>query len=1276
MIRRTSYIVIVALVMLAALTLGLRFALSQVEHYEDEIVAQLSRAIGAEVRIGEMRAVLVGVEPVVELLQVRVAPSDSVGESLRVGRMRIGFDLFASLLDRWPRISELFVFDTDFTVVTDAQGNTRVPVLALLFAGSGFSAQSGAAVPEIELYLKQVNIHWRDQRSGDDYEFNNASIALESVDEHLRFAAKMSLPPALGRLLHIAADLERADGGNAQWRGRTYVHLGNVQLAPWVRLAGGPRLVAGVLNTELWGNWQDGGLRDLHGAFDCRSCVISEDVSVSAQTRLSWETQAQGWRLGLLDLGWADQGLTSGLSVRHGDIAVAYQRDRSRVVLRVPELDQVLLHAAARMFEPGIEVRSGHGAVRLSADLSHPDLRLPPFPQRRQEDVVDWRQRIGETLQFVAGYAAEYTRYLANPAAADTVHSEIELRELAVALPAEFGRTVELDELAAAVRYLGPGPSQPATVYADALSLRLGDARISGAGVWAGLETPVVDGALTVAGLPLTKVKQWLPQDGLKPRLKGWLEQAFGAGVLKSAKLELSGDMSRFPFKAGGGRFHLEGEVADAVVNYRTRRQPLRDVVARFVFDNQGMAVEASKLRYYDLDSRFARVVIADLTQPVVEVDAVADGPFASVLAYLEDAQLVDPDSLVIRSLEAGGDSRLSVSVQAPLSRNIKQPVRVNGQLDFDNTSLRVVPLDLEFTEIDGVLDFDRDGGRAESLTARLNGTSVVAHAEPAGTGEPSATTLTIHADLPLSQLADLSQTPLGKRVNGSSPWRAELFIPGLRAGADYEFKVALFSSLVGTEIDLPVPFYKAAAEQRGVSAHLTLGKHSQYKLVYGGDVEAMLRVGVRGGTAASGYLHFGRASQPAYQPGAFRIGGEIGRSVEIDEWLELLADTSGAKTYLNDVEVSFAELTKGGEVLGGAEIQVRPRNDGRELRIDGGWAKGWALIPSSDKEVFVKMEHLALPARSSTPAALDPATLPPLEMEIARFKRGDLYVSDLLLVTRPIDGGMNIGTFSFEAGEVIVTLSGTWLLDGRRHHSRFKLDVHGRNYGRMLRQLGVSESLKDGAGSLVGRIEWHDQATSFALEKIEGSVKLNLKDGVIEQAEPGLGRLLGLFSVGHIVKRLSLDFRDVIEKGMAFDTMDGTLNFSDRVMTMEDFVITGPALAMEISGENRIAEKRYDQQIAVVPNLSSGLPIAGALLGGPLAAAAVYLVDKMTKWGEKVDQVVTLHYHLHGSWDKPQIDFKGVPEVRKGSGKLRKFFDKVLPNRSGGKKTGSDSSR
>jgi uncharacterized protein YhdP len=49
---------------------------------------------------------------------------------------------------------------------------------------------------------------------------------------------------------------------------------------------------------------------------------------------------------------------------------------------------------------------------------------------------------------------------------------------------------------------------------------------------------------------------------------------------------------------------------------------------------------------------------------------------------------------------------------------------------------------------------------------------------------------------------------------------------------------------------------------------------------------------------------------------------------------------------------------------------------------------------------------------------------------------------------------------------------------------------------------------------------------------------------------------------------------------------------------------------------------------------VTSTLPIAGAIAGGPAVGAAVFLADKLM--GDSFNRLTQVKYHVTGSWDKP----------------------------------------
>jgi uncharacterized protein YhdP len=83
-----------------------------------------------------------------------------------------------------------------------------------------------------------------------------------------------------------------------------------------------------------------------------------------------------------------------------------------------------------------------------------------------------------------------------------------------------------------------------------------------------------------------------------------------------------------------------------------------------------------------------------------------------------------------------------------------------------------------------------------------------------------------------------------------------------------------------------------------------------------------------------------------------------------------------------------------------------------------------------------------------------------------------------------------------------------------------------------------------------------------------------------------------------------------------------------------DDFTIKGTSATIEVTGRTGLLARDYDQRVTVIPQVSSTLPIAGAIAGGPVVGAAVFLADRLV--GDKFNRINRVRYEVTGSWDDP----------------------------------------
>ena len=133
------------------------------------------------------------------------------------------------------------------------------------------------------------------------------------------------------------------------------------------------------------------------------------------------------------------------------------------------------------------------------------------------------------------------------------------------------------------------------------------------------------------------------------------------------------------------------------------------------------------------------------------------------------------------------------------------------------------------------------------------------------------------------------------------------------------------------------------------------------------------------------------------------------------------------------------------------------------------------------------------------------------------------------------------------------------------------------------------------------------------------------------------MGRMLSLFSLQTIPRRLSLDFSDLFEQGYSFDFMRGDFSMKQgSAYTQKPAVFEGPGAYITASGRIGLLAQDYDLNLSVAPHVTESLPIvAGALTLNPFVGAAAWVVNKVVL-SREVARVATYNYKVTGPWNAP----------------------------------------
>lgn len=139
--------------------------------------------------------------------------------------------------------------------------------------------------------------------------------------------------------------------------------------------------------------------------------------------------------------------------------------------------------------------------------------------------------------------------------------------------------------------------------------------------------------------------------------------------------------------------------------------------------------------------------------------------------------------------------------------------------------------------------------------------------------------------------------------------------------------------------------------------------------------------------------------------------------------------------------------------------------------------------------------------------------------------------------------------------------------------------------------RFGISGGVEDASFSSYASIQWQGAPWSMHRETLSGEIKTETGKGFISNVG-GAGRLLGLFSIDSIIRKMQLDFSGVFDNGLAFDYIRGSGKLDNGIFTTDDIKMKALAGDMFIQGKANLVDETVDARVRFNPDLTSGIPV------------------------------------------------------------------------------------
>ncbi|MGH8216289.1 MAG: YhdP family protein [Rhodanobacteraceae bacterium] len=1252
-LRRARFVAtatVAGLLIALAVAIGLvQLLLPLATHYPDFIARQLSERLHRPVTFAAVSSEWQPSGPLLKVSGLTLGAGHPGGSSITLPHAAVKFD-FGAWLHPAHRWITLRLNDMKLRVEHSSSG-WRVAGFSSAPGGSNASLQS---LP-VDLDLSNLHVDIVDRVGHHSWELFAPRLRVVNVGDAVRFGGSVQ-QSGTRQALAISGRMDAATRDYALHLSTTDLDL--AEAARGVDLHG-YAVSSGHADIQAWGNWDGGKLAAASVRYGMRGLVASGPGGRSLELpSLSGIVQAHridgGW-----ELAWRGPG-RPGADIDAAGGAVAQVRGH-------PGAWRV--SAAARSIEvsPWLSLL----AMAPQAPKALVDWAVNAQPHAEVDSaalVWDEGGRYRATVRFSGLRAAASGAIPGIALAGGTIRADD--RALSLELPPQAATLAVTDVFRKPFSFTQFGGTLVAwreggewNIAAD--SLRFVDADgLAGRGrahlVWRGNgQAPLLSAYAVLDHGQVTDAKRFLPYHRMPHAMVAWMDHALVAGKITSARVLMRGALDDWPFLDHEGRFEATATVANAAFDFSNEWPQATGVDAAVDFVDNHMAIVATHVSVQGVTATHAVATIPDLSNGVLDLDVQGGGRGAQLLDFVRHTPLATDAADALQGLTVGGKARFGVKLSIPL----KDPkaFTLDGKVDLAHADVTAQKWKVAIKDLGGQMLIDGKGFRAKNLTGMFRGAPASLSIAVGGAVRDPADI--VEASLDTSASAQTlvqgypEVVPLITHVSGAAPFHVGVrLVRGDGSGPAIPI-LDVQSSLVGLALDFPAPLDKPAAAALPLNLTLQLPPEGAPLTVSLGDV-----LQVRGRLAdpsrnlpAALAMHFG-SEMPERLPAQGLVVDGHARQLDVSGWIQqALGGGPGAAFPQLDRAVLSADQAKVfGTDLGALGFDYETGAGDDTIRFDGAAVRGTVNLPTSNlmaRGITAKFEYLhwpqppkpepkqpappPQPPQVTSPIA--PTAIPPLHVTLGDFQLGHMKLGAIAFESAPTAQGMRVARFDAKGDGFTLHGSGDW--DGTMafSQSHFAVDIASRDFGKTLAAFGFSGLLAGGKDSHI-HIDgaWPGSPSSFSLAWMTGKLGIKVGDGRILAVKPGLGRVLGLLSVRELPSRLMLHFGDVFKSGFGFDDASATFNLKDGSAYTDDMLIDAPAARIAIHGRAGVRTRDFDLTINVTPHLGGTLPVVGAVIGGPVGAAAGLVVQGLI--GKGINKAAGSIYRVTGSWDEPKI--------------------------------------
>lgn len=1286
--KKIAYVLIAVIVFLAIMVTITRLLTPALNSHRQEVETWSSAFLNRPVKIQQLHVSWYRYQPEVTLSQVTILSKDTQLPVLQIQEVGISFSLIKSLWKREFIADRIRIAGTDINVYQNKNGDFNVQGFPVIAGFSGEPFQQESKLVDAMSWLSQkphISLHNIDVRytgwKGEKRFLTLYDLNLKNAGNQHTISGKA--------ILHQSVPTEMTVG--IRWIGHEfdlktinaniYLYISGLSLSQWLQAYSwqGWQIKQGIGSAKVWLTWHDGAFQKAQTTFQLYAVDLfaEADQSIHQLNRLSGHI---GWRRQgdlhivagddlLIDLPgkfWPVNHFHAEFQQQTTDQA---STDKKWVlkILNIGYLDLSDVQSFLLPFKNALsaELQKLIGGLKPSGGIENLAMTFSPSGEYQKTEVklnladVNFLSYQGipavKNLSGTLKWDGEKGKFLLNS-------DRIEIND-----QTHFFSPMIFDQLLGEIDWKHDDKNT-STWLIDILSLQVlnndGAANLKGTLILPQTEAASLD---LNAHFTLHKVKninRYLPLRSFDTDLVTWLQHAFLSGEVTSGEAIIKGRTSDFPFDKENGTFFVSGKIDNLDLHYAPSWPNLKNINATLTFSGRQMIAEINEARLMDIPIKKVRGVIPYLGEDhpqILEIKSESiTSDFSKALKFVQSSPLKKTIGKMFADVDLEGALELDLGLTVPLAN--LDAIAVSVDITMHDAHMLVVPWRLELSHLNGKLHATEKNAEADRIQGELFdhpfqlSLSTLKQANHASIIRAHFAT-----QVEMNDLENWLALPITKTVQGTTDVTGTVDL-----SLDQPVVVGLQSKLVGLTINLPDQYAKKAEVSRDFSTTVFIANHQplRIKFNYGSEVGAALVLNRQGKhfNWVSAVLSLGNLQTPewAKTPGLYIVGqfDELNWN-SVKHYLSQSSDNL-LPMPLRQIDVQTKILSILGQQLSKVRLQLMPGEGEWKVDISSPEVQGQINVPipfNSEGEVNAQFQRINLntpkvinKAVKQSDPLFDVKSLPSISFVANNVSYNRIPLGKVIFKTAPSSEGLVIQSLRLTSPRLDLQASGTWQA---ANITQLQGVATSSQVSELINSLGVNASnLIFSNGKLTFALAWNDAPYAPSLSGLTGKVNLELGKGRIVDvgqtngAKMDLGRMLSIFSLQTIPRRLSFDFSDVFQKGYSFDFVKGDFTFQDNSAYTHNLRFDGPVARVDIDGRIGLKNKDYDFILNVTPYVTSSIPVAATILtGNPVVGLAAMAVNTVISSG--VSKVTTYYYAVKGPWDNPSWQSISAPKTR-----------------------------